>query len=108
MRVQAKRRRVVDSDTDDYPRRMWNQPERDKRVALLIDRLMELERKTDPKNGMQSAKGKDLAAFCALKIAGQLVSALAGWALDHQAGLALEGLEFVPLGTSRRASTLII
>ena len=89
----------MDSDTDDYPRRMWNQHERDKCVALLIDRLIEHERKTDPKNGTQSAKGKDLAAFSALKIAGQLVSALAGWALDHQAGLALEGLEFVPLGT---------
>jgi hypothetical protein len=92
---------MMDPDTDAYPRRRWNHSERDKYVALLIDQLRELERKTDPKSGAQSAKGKDLAAFSALEIAGNLVNALVGWALDHQAGLALEDLEFVPRGTSK-------
>jgi hypothetical protein len=92
---------MMDSDTDAYPRRRWNYSERDKYVALLIDQLRELESKTDPKKSAQSAKGKDLAALAALEIAGNLVNALAGWALDHQAGLALEDLEFVPLGTSQ-------
>jgi hypothetical protein len=67
-------------------------------------RLAELERKTHPKDGAQSATKKDLAAFEALDTAGQLVEALAGWALDHQMGLALKGLKFVPLGTAKTRS----
>jgi hypothetical protein len=73
-----------------YARPEWNQSERDKYVAGLIDRLHDLERKTDPKLGAQSAKGKNSAAIEALRIASDLVNALAGWALDHQAGLALK------------------
>ena len=76
---------------------MLNQSERDKYVANLIDQLRDLERKTDPKDGARSAKGKNLAARDALKIAGDLVNALAGWALDHQAGLALKDLKSVKL-----------
>jgi hypothetical protein len=87
----------VPPDTDVYPRRTWNQSERDKYVADLIDQLRDLERETNPKDGARSAKGKNLAALEALKIAGDLVNALAGWALDHQAGLALK--KFVPLST---------
>jgi DNA-binding transcriptional regulator YiaG len=83
-----------------YPRPKLNQSERDKYVAGLIDQLRDLERKTDPKNGVKSAKGKNLAARDALKIAGDLVNALAGWALDHQAGLALKDLKSVPLSTA--------
>ena len=77
-------------DTDVYSRPEWNQSERDKYVAGLIDRLHDLERKTDPKLGAQSAKGKNSAAIEALRIASDLVNALAGWALDYQAGLALK------------------
>jgi len=91
----------VPPDTDVYPRRKWNQSERDKYVADLIDQLRDLERKTNPKDGAQSAKGKNLAALKSLKIAGDLVNALAGWALDHQAGLALKDLKFVPLSTTK-------
>ena len=87
--------------TDIYPRPEWNQSERDKYVAGLIDRLNELERKTHPTLGAQSAKGKNRAASHALRIAGDLVNALAGWALDHQAGLALKDQEFVELRTTK-------
>jgi hypothetical protein len=84
-----------------YPRPKLDQSERDKYVANLINRLRDLERRTDPKDGVQSAKGKNLAALKALEIAGDLVNALAGWALDHQAGLALKDLKSVPLRTAK-------
>jgi DNA-binding transcriptional regulator YiaG len=82
-----------------YPRLKLNQSERDEYVAHLIDQLRDLERKTDPKDGAQSAKGKDVAARDALKIAGDLVNSLAGWALDHQAGLALKDDAFMQFST---------
>jgi hypothetical protein len=82
---------------DDYSRRKWERPAHDQYVASLIDRLRKLEQQTDPKDGQKSAVGKDLAAFEALHVAGELVNAVAGWELDHQVGLALENLEFVPL-----------
>ena len=69
-------------------------------VASLIDKLSELERTTNPEVGARTAKRKDLAAFRALQTAGKLVNALAGWALDHQAGLALKNLKFRPLQPS--------
>src|ERR1700738_924703 len=77
-------------DTDVYSRPESNQSERNKYVADLISQLHDLERKTNPKGGTQSAKGKNNAALEALRIASDLVNALAGWALDHQAGLALK------------------
>jgi hypothetical protein len=90
----------VCDNSDDYPRRKWARAARDEYVTFLIDRLRKLEQRTDPKDGQNSAKGKDLAAFEALSVAGELVNALAGWALDHQVGLALKNLEFVPLQPS--------
>ncbi|MGC2712781.1 MAG: hypothetical protein WA366_05335 [Pseudolabrys sp.] len=71
-----------------------------KYVALLIKRLEELEESTRPSAGAKTERDKDRAAFVALQTAGQLVDALAGWALDHQIGLALANLEFMPLGSS--------
>jgi hypothetical protein len=88
-------------NTDVYSRPECNESERDKYVADLIDRLHDLERKTDPKLGARSARGKHRAALHALSIIGELVNALAGWALDHQAGLALKDLEFVELRTTK-------
>lgn len=88
-------------DTEVYPRPNWNQTERDRHVADLINRLRDLERKTNPKDGAQSAKGKNLAALNALEIAGDLVNTLAGWALDHQAGLALKDQKFVQLRAAK-------
>jgi hypothetical protein len=70
-----------------------------KHVGLLVKNLNDLERETRPSGGARTAIGKDLAAFQALEFAGELVDALAGWALDHQVGLALSRLNFLPLGT---------
>jgi hypothetical protein len=63
----------------------------------LLDRLSGLEKQTRPSGGLLTSKGKDLAAFRALRAAGELVEYVAGWAIDHEAGLAVERLEFVPL-----------
>jgi hypothetical protein len=90
----------VPPNKNPYPRPKLNQSERDEYVAHLIDQLRDLERKTDPKDGARSAGGKDLAAAHALRIVGDLINALAGWALDHQAGLALKDLKSVPLKTA--------
>jgi hypothetical protein len=87
----------VPPDPHIYARPEVDQDKRAKNVADLIDQLRELEIKTDPKGGAQSAKGKNLAASEALGIASNLVKVLAGWALDHEAGLALKGLKHVPL-----------
>jgi hypothetical protein len=86
--------------TGHYPRRSDFGGARTLYVASLIDKLSELERKTNPEGGARTAKRKDLAAFRALQTAGKLVNALAGWALDHQAGLALKKLRFLPLQPS--------
>jgi hypothetical protein len=80
----------------DYPCRQHRTFSEDKFLTLLVDRLQELEQRTHPKDGLKSAKGKDDAALKALELAGVLVSVVAGWAIDHAAGLALEGLTFVP------------
>ena len=66
----------------------------------LIDDLLRLESETDPKDGEATAADKDLKAFRALQRASELVENVAGWAIAHEIGLALEGLEFVPLGPS--------
>jgi hypothetical protein len=65
-------------------------------VRLILERLDALEQKTRPSSGVMSAERKDLAAFEALKFAGNLVRYVAGWAIDHQIGLAAEGLKFIP------------
>jgi hypothetical protein len=70
-------------------------------VRLLLDRLDNLEKKTRPSAGSVSAERKDFAAFEALELAGDLVEHVAGWAIDHQMGLAAEQLKFVPLQPSR-------
>lgn len=66
-------------------------------VKITLSHLDEAEKKTRPMLGGQSAEAKDLAAFGALKEAAWLVHHVAGWAIDHQRGLALRGLSFVPL-----------
>jgi hypothetical protein len=82
--------------TGHYPRRSDFGGARTSYVLSLIDKLSELERKTNPEGGARTAERKDFAAFHALQTAGKLVNALAGWALDHQAGLALKKLKFLP------------
>ena len=72
-------------------------------VAMLLDRLAEFEAETTPLNA--NASGKDLKAFQALQYAGALVEAVAGWAIRHQIGTAIEGLGFVPLGPQQTRDT---
>ena len=66
-------------------------------MQTLIKQQVEARDKAHPNGGDETAKGKDLASFDALMQAGALTRAVAQWAIDHQIGLALEGLEFVPL-----------
>jgi hypothetical protein len=69
-------------------------------VRLIFERLDALEQKTRPSSGDTSAEEKDFSAFEALKFAGDLVQYVAGWAIDHQIGLAARNLKFVPLQPS--------
>lgn len=66
-------------------------------VLTLLDKLDKLEQRTRPGKGPPSAEGKDFAAFEALEAAAHLAYWVAGWAIDHQRGLALAGLKFLPL-----------
>jgi hypothetical protein len=68
------------------------------KVRALLKQLEQLEKSTRPSRGEQTAAGKDRAAFQALQTAGALVKHVAGWAIDHQIGLATKGLKHVPLG----------
>jgi hypothetical protein len=72
----------------------------DTHVSYLLGRLDELEKQTRPSGGSATSKSKDMAAFDALELAGELVACVAGWAIDHQIGLAAKGLQFVPLQPS--------
>lgn len=77
-----------------FPGRVRGEPFASRHVAQILDQLAELGRQSDPASADPS--GKDFRAFHALRLAGQLIETVAGWAIDHQAGLAIEGLEFVP------------
>jgi hypothetical protein len=68
------------------------------KVRALLEQLEQLEKSTRPSGGEQTAAGKDRAAFQALQTAGELVKQVAGWAIDHQIGLATKGLGYVPAG----------
>jgi hypothetical protein len=69
-------------------------------VKEFLPLFLDLQARTDPTSTEDTAKGKNLAALRALEWSGRLVEALAGWAIDHQIGLASEGLAFVPLQPS--------
>lgn len=69
-----------------------------------LARLVALRDATDPNGGDETAARKDMNAFHALQEAGNLVRATAQWAIDHQIGLATEGLRFVPLGPAQTRS----
>ena len=83
-----------------YPSRNFDRHGREEYISALLRHLAELEKKTNPSGGAESAIAKDLRAFDALQTAGELVRAVAGWALDHQFGLASQGLQFIPLQPS--------
>src|SRR3954469_15035165 len=62
-------------------------------VRELLASLVELASKADEDNGNRS---KDALAFSALFTAGALIKFAAGWALEHECGLAERGLGFMP------------
>ncbi|MEO5375635.1 MAG: hypothetical protein H7840_15425 [Alphaproteobacteria bacterium] len=62
----------------------------DNNVSDIVNRLRKYEVLTQPTSG-RTAPDKDLLSREALRDAGLLVSKLAGWAIDHQAGLAISG-----------------
>jgi hypothetical protein len=65
-------------------------------VEALLDRLDAAARRTDPAKGSDSERGKDHEAFGALLVAGELVRAVAGWAIEHVYGLSLEEEKLLP------------
>lgn len=86
----------------EFPYRGWEtDPGRTKAhnnlISLLLERLAKLEEETRPSGGDETAKRKDLKAFEAIHTAMWLVKTVAGWAIDHQIGLAQQELEFVPI-----------
>lgn len=54
----------------------------------IVGEIQALERATHPDGGAETEEGKDVRAREALALAGQLVRAVAGWAIDHIAGVA--------------------
>jgi hypothetical protein len=82
-------------DHKDFPRRTTaRRDENDKYVRYFLQQICRLSEETSPSRGKESAEGKDSKAREALRYAGDLVTAIAGWAIDHQMGLAIEGLPF--------------
>jgi hypothetical protein len=69
--------------------------DRDRDVEDILKTLARLARETDPAGGETTAVEKDLKAQHALRSAGNLVQLVAGWAINHQAGLVKDGLTSV-------------
>lgn len=67
----------------------------DETVLKIVHHLRELEQKTQPSSG--SHPDKDFDSRLALTLAGNLVDMLVGWAIDHQAGLAINGVASAPV-----------
>jgi len=61
----------------------------------MLNLLDQIERDTRPSLG-SIVREKDYSAYKALRIAGDLVNYVAGWAIDHQRGLAQQGVRFSP------------
>src|SRR4051794_1467477 len=96
-------------DSSPYERRYPKIAPGHPRIGGIVEQLRQLRDATHPNLGEQSAKGKDFAAFAALQGANRLVELLAGWAIDHVAGLAAEGLDLVqllPRGTTQHPEYL--
>jgi hypothetical protein len=92
---------VSDDDThdpDDYPRRKTFPVKLSAYfTAGLFEQIDYCEEHSRPSGGKSTAEQKDMRAFTALECAGELVDAMAGWAIDHTVGLALNGRQWVPL-----------
>jgi len=71
-----------------------SRPLPDRQIAEIIAELQALERSVQSDG---SAVAKDTKAKRALLLAGILVDSLAGWAIDHEIGLAVAGALYEPL-----------
>jgi hypothetical protein len=67
----------------------------------IMDRLEKLERETRPTGGDETSKDKDLKSREAIFWAGYLMRVFAGWAIDHQQGLGMAGLNSMAAPTSK-------
>lgn len=86
--------------TFEYPERRTFQGADDEFRKLVTDqvaRLFRLAECTDPELGTDPHR-KDAHAFEALRIMSWLCEVLAGWAADHEVGLAIEGRQFLVNG----------
>jgi hypothetical protein len=73
------------------------------RAMRLVDLILHYRDATDPAiSGGES--NKDRACFRALQLMHELTEVLVPWAIDHQVGLAVEGLSFVPRGPQQMHS----
>ena len=85
----------------DHPNKPHERPFRKvgplRHVNYHVNRLLELRNETEPAGEATTETEKDLNAHDALRHAGELVNILAGWAVDHEIGLGLAGLSFVPI-----------
>ncbi len=70
-------------------------------AQVLVEHLCSLAKKSDLAAGAATEQGKDLRAFQALHTSGELVEALAGWAICHTIGLAKDDMGFVPRQPNR-------
>lgn len=69
------------------------------RVQQLVEKLLDFEAKTHPQNPdpHNPVPGeKEAYSIAALAVAGKLVEKLAGWAMDHRAGMILNGATVYP------------
>ena len=63
-------------------------------VEKIVEKLLELEAQTHPQN--KDSSEKELDSISALAWAEKLVEMLAGWAMDHRAGMILNGATVYP------------
>jgi hypothetical protein len=81
---------------DRWPSRLSASTSRDAYIEGLLNYLDSAAQRTDPAKGSDSERGKDHEAFGALLMAGELVNAVAGWAIDHVYGLSSEETRLLP------------
>jgi hypothetical protein len=73
--------------------RNWSADKLRAHVLTIIDQVLLLARDTDPRKGSESERGKDLKAWKTLVHMREISETIAGWAIHHQAGLAINGLQ---------------
>lgn len=92
---------VTATAVSDFVSRRMNEDARNEAVSEHIKRLSAYETATDPDSAkIAGDTQKDDIAFAALSTARALVTATAGWAIDHVIGRALKDQEFVAIRLS--------